>query len=108
MDGEKRFLTCTVSLVIIGTIVAYLVTLVALWSYRLWIALSFFALLIGSTLIFGLIKTLEANNERALRKQRVHFHYELPLDRDGVPLYLPGNAQPNPGQQYPPYDRSVS
>jgi hypothetical protein len=95
MNGEKKFLIVTVSLMIICVTVAYSITFLALWPYRLWIALSFFALLVGVVIMYGLIKYQEATNEQQLRWYRVRFKKELPLAPDGMPLYLPPGASPN-------------
>ena len=102
MNGEKKFLIVMVSLVIICATIAYSITFLALWPYRLWIALSFFALLVGVVIIYGLIKVQEATNEQQLRWYRVRFKKELPLAPNGMPLYLPPGAQPTMSQ-YPSY-----
>jgi hypothetical protein len=104
MNGEKKFLVVTVSLTITCATIAYSITFLALWPYRLWIALSFFALLVGVVIIFGLIKVQEATNEQQLRWHRVRFKKELPLAPNGVPLYLPPGAQPN--TNWPPFSPS--
>ncbi len=51
--------------------------------------------------------TLHGMNEMQLRRQRIRWREELPLDRYGVPFYLPKGAQPMPrarrgaGQPHP-------
>ncbi|MDQ2905835.1 MAG: hypothetical protein M3Y81_20120 [Chloroflexota bacterium] len=48
-------------------------------------------------LVIGVtVWTLHRMNEMQLRRQRIHWRDELPLDRNGVPFYLPKGAQPLP------------
>lgn len=101
MNGEKKFLVVTVSLVILCATVAYSITFLALWPYRLWIALGFFVLLVGVVIMYGLIKYQEATNEQQLRWYRVRFKKELPLAPNGMPLYLPPGASQYPASPAP-------
>ncbi len=56
--------------------------------------------LLGALIILLVISvtlwTLHRMNEMQLRRQRIHWRDELPLDRRGVPFYLPKGAQPMP------------
>ena len=98
MDGEQKFLITVISLGVMLLCLAYLVTFLALWPYRVWIAASFIVLLVALLVTFTLVKVRGSLTEQDLRQQRIRYHEELPLDRDGVPHYLPHDAQPNPQQ----------
>ena len=60
--------------------------------------------------VFGVLThVLERLNEQGLRRVRVRYREELPLDEDGYPLYLPlemkqaqyyQSTQPAPGKGY--------
>ncbi|MBA2288580.1 MAG: hypothetical protein H0W02_24145 [Ktedonobacteraceae bacterium] len=60
-------------------------------------------------LVIGVsVWTLHRMNEMHLRRQRIRWREELPLDRNGVPFYLPKGAQPMPrARRLPATKRSL-
>jgi hypothetical protein len=56
----------------------------------------------GVLILFAVVVTvwyLHRMNEMQLRRERIRYREELPLDRHGIPLYLPEGAQVNPERQ---------
>jgi len=56
----------------------------------------------GLLILFVIVVTvwyLHHMNEMQLRRERLRYREELPLDSNGIPLYLPEGAQVNPERQ---------
>ncbi len=89
MNGEKKLLLVVLclSLFCITVIISWL--FVALWQMKELVA---FALLgLGALTVISSVAVMVLGhlNEQQLRRQRVLYKSELPLDTAGRPLYLP-------------------
>jgi membrane protein YdbS with pleckstrin-like domain len=90
MDAEQRFILMLTLLGGILLCIVVLVLFVALWPYRLIIGF----VLIGLVALVFLLVCGVTINEQILRFRRVKYKTELPLDRDGRPLYLQEGMKP--------------
>jgi hypothetical protein len=84
MNGEKRFLMVAFCLGLFCLTILVSWLFVAFWRWKELIALVAFVVIGSMTVML-----LGALNEQTLRRQRVLYHSELPLDAAGRPLYLP-------------------
>jgi hypothetical protein len=84
MNGEKKFLLVTFCLGLFSLVILVSWLFLAFWRWKELIALIVFVVLGSMTAML-----LGALNEQTLRRQRVLYHRELPLDAAGRPLYLP-------------------
>lgn len=100
MDGEQKFLVTVISLGVSFLSLAFMITLLAMWEYRVWVMLSFAALLVALITVFTVVKVRGSFNEQDLRHKRVRYQEELPLDDHGMPYYLPPQAQDFPEQTH--------
>lgn len=98
MDAEHRFILILALLSLILLCMVTLVLFIALRSYSLIIG----SILIGLVLLLFLLVTGVTINEQILRRRRVKYHSELPLDQSGRPLYLPQEMKPY--REEPHYD----
>lgn len=96
MDGEKKLVLFVVGLVVLCVTVLVVVLFVALWPYHQAVAFSLLGVGLGIPVLVALVSLVGKLNEQRLRRQRILYHHELPLDEWGRPLYLPGDAQPLP------------
>ncbi len=90
---------------------------IALWQLRTFVAFCLLGMAALVTLCGVLTHLLECLNEQELRRVRVRYREELPLDEYGYPLYLPGEMrqaryyqsrqQPTQGEGYY-YERATS
>ncbi len=89
MNGEKKFLLVAfcLGLCCLTALVSWL--FVAFWRWKELLALGLIALLVFIVLGSMTVMLLGALNEQMLRRQRVLYKSELPLDATGHPLYLP-------------------
>ncbi len=89
MNGEKKFLLVAFCLGLLCLTVLVSWLFVAFWRWKELLALGLIALLVFVVIGSMTVMLLGALNEQALRRQRVLYHRELPLDAAGRPLYLP-------------------
>src|SRR5450755_4942770 len=89
MNGEKKLLLVAfcLSLFCLTILVSWL--FVAFWRWKELIALGLIALVAFVVISSMTVMLLGALNEQTLRRQRVLYRHELPLDTAGRPLYLP-------------------
>jgi hypothetical protein len=89
MNGEKKFLLVALclSLFCLTVIVSWL--FLALWQQRELVAFGLLGLGAFTVIACVAVTVLGHLNEQTLRRQRVLYHRELPLDAAGCPLYLP-------------------
>jgi hypothetical protein len=89
MNGEKKFLLAALclSLFCLTVIVSWL--FLALWQQRELVAFGLLGLGAFTVIACVTVTVLGHLNEQSLRRQRVLYHSELPLDAAGRPLYLP-------------------
>jgi apolipoprotein N-acyltransferase len=93
MNGEKKFLLVAFCLGLFCLTVLVSWLFVAFWRWKELLALGLIILLVFVVLGSMTVMILGALNEQALRRQRVLYKSELPLDAAGRPLYLPKNMQ---------------
>jgi hypothetical protein len=98
MDGEQKFLVTVISLGVSLLSLACIITLLAMWQYRVWVLIGFAALLVALITVFTVVKVRGSFNEQNLRHKRVRYQEELPLDEHGMPYYMPPQAQDFPEQ----------
>jgi hypothetical protein len=103
-DGERKFVLVLLGVGMIGLTVLYTFLFVSLWAYKEWVGLSLFLLLV----VVGLVSVLGRLNEQRLRRERYHYHEEIPLDVQGEPYYWPTDAQENPYHAGVPVGRTHS
>ena len=89
MNGEKKFLMVAFCLGLFCLTVLVSWLFVAFWRFKELIALGLIALVAFVVISSMTVMLLGALNEQSLRRQRVLYHSELPLDTAGRPLYLP-------------------
>jgi hypothetical protein len=89
MNGEKKFLMVAFCLGLFCLTVLVSWLFVAFWRFKELIALGLIALITFVVFSSMTVMLLGALNEQSLRRQRVLYHRELPLDTAGRPLYLP-------------------
>jgi hypothetical protein len=89
MNGEKKFLLVAFCLGLCSLVILVSWLFVAFWRWKELLALGLIVLLVFIVLSGMTVMLLGALNEQALRRQRVLYHRELPLDAAGRPLYLP-------------------
>jgi hypothetical protein len=89
MDGEKKFLLVAFCLGLFSLVILVSWLFVAFWRWKELLALGLTALLVFVVIGSMTVMLLGALNEQSLRRQRVLYHRELPLDAAGRPLYLP-------------------
>src|SRR5450759_2620314 len=89
MNGEKRFLMVAFCLGLFCLTILVSWLFLAFWRWKELIALGLIALVAFVVMGSMTVMLLGALNEQALRRQRVLYHSELPLDAAGRPLYLP-------------------
>jgi hypothetical protein len=89
MNGEKKFLLVALclSLFCLTVIISWL--FLALWQQRELVAFGLLGLGAFTVIACVAVTVLGHLNEQTLRRQRVLYHRELPLDTAGRPLYLP-------------------
>ena len=97
MNGEQKYTVVLLGVVMLCFVVLF--TFVALWPYRVYVGLCF----LGVLLLLACVYVRGKLNEQELRHQRVHYRKELPLDRDGIPFYIPAETH-----VYPSGNRSAS
>ncbi len=108
MNGEKRFLMVAFCLGLFCLTILVSWLFVAFWRWKELIALGLIALLVFVVISSMTVMLLGALNEQSLRRQRVLYHHELPLDTAGRPLYLPDTMRQaysyssSPSSAYPP------
>ena len=90
MDAEQRLIFLLALLAVIVLAILGVVVLFALWPYRMLVSAVLFTL---AVLLFLLVIGVTVN-EQLLRWRRVKYKSELPLDREGHPLYLPQEMKP--------------
>ena len=88
MSGEKKFLLVALclSLLCLTVIISWL--FLALWQQRELVAFGLLGLGAFTVIACVAVTVLGHLNEQTLRRQRVLYHRELPLDAAGRPLYL--------------------
>ncbi len=89
MNGEKRFLMVAFCLGLFCLTILVSWLFVAFWRWKELLALGLIALIAFVVMSSMTVMLVGALNEQALRRQRVLYHSELPLDAAGRPLYLP-------------------
>jgi hypothetical protein len=89
MNGEKKFLLVAFCLGLFCLTILLSWLFVAFWRFKELIALGLIALVAFVVISSMIVMLLGALNEQTLRRQRVLYHSELPLDAAGRPLYLP-------------------
>jgi hypothetical protein len=89
MNGEKKFLLVAFCLGLCSLVVLVSWLFVAFWRWKELLALGLIVLVAFVVLSSMTVMLLGALNEQMLRRQRVLYHHELPLDAAGRPLYLP-------------------
>ena len=106
MNGEKKFLMVAFCLGLCSLVVLVSWLFVAFWRWKELIALGLIALIAFVVISSMTVMLLGALNEQSLRRQRVLYHSELPLDAAGRPLYLPDTMRQvhpySPSSSYPP------
>ncbi len=107
MNGEKKCLLVALclSLLCITVIISWL--FIALWQMKELVAFGLLGLGALVVLAWISVTVLGHLNEQSLRRQRLLYHSELPLDMAGRPLYLPdamrqAHAYTPPSYPYPP------
>jgi hypothetical protein len=100
MNGEKKFLLAALclSLLCLTVIISWL--FLALWQQRQLVAFGLLGLGAFTVIACVAVTVLGHLNEQMLRRQRVLYHSELPLDTAGRPLYLPDAMRQ--AHSYPP------
>jgi hypothetical protein len=93
MNGEKKFLLAAFCLGLFSLVILVSWLFVAFWRWKELLALGLIALLVFVVIGSMTVMLLGALNEQALRRQRVLYHRELPLDAAGRPLYLPNTMR---------------
>jgi Putative transposase DNA-binding domain len=88
MNGEKKFLLVAFCLGLCSLVILVSWLFLAFWRWKELIALGLIALVAFVVISSTTVMLLGALNEQALRRQRVLYHSELPLDAAGRPLYL--------------------
>ncbi len=105
MSGEKKFLlvVCSLSLLCLTVLVSWL--FIALWRMRELLAFSLIGLVAFVVIISVAVIVRGELTEQALRRERIHYKSEIPLDTFGRPLYLPNEmyqtSYPQPGYTMP-------
>jgi hypothetical protein len=101
MSGEKKFLSVVlcISLICITVVVSWL--FIALWQMKELLALGLLGLGALAIVTSVAVTALGHLNEQHLRRRRVLYKAELPLDSTGHPLYLPDDV--HQAHYYPPY-----
>jgi hypothetical protein len=94
MNGEKKFLLVAFCLGLCSLVLLVSWLFVAFWRWKELLALGLIALVVFVVLSSMTVMLLGALNEQMLRRQRVLYHCELPLDAAGRPLYLPNTMRP--------------
>jgi hypothetical protein len=89
MNGEKKFLLVAFCLGLCSLVILVSWLFVAFWRWKELLALGLIALLVFVVMSSMTVMLLGVLNEQTLRRQRVLYHRELPLDAAGHPLYLP-------------------
>jgi hypothetical protein len=89
MNGEKKFLMMAFCLGLFALVILVSWLFVAFWRWKELLALGLIALVVFVVIGSMTVMLLGALNEQMLRRQRVLYHCELPLDAAGRPLYLP-------------------
>jgi hypothetical protein len=106
MDGEKKFLLVAFCLGLLCLTVLVSWLFVAFWHWKELLALGLIVLIAFVVIGSMTVMLLGALNEQSLRRQRVLYHRELPLDAAGRPLYLPDTMRQahscTPSSLYPP------
>ena len=106
MNGEKKFLQVAFCLGLFCLTVLVSWLFVAFWRFKELIALGLIALVAFVVFSSMTVMLLGALNEQSLRRQRVLYRSELPLDTAGRPLYLPDTMRQDhsstPSSAYPP------
>ena len=107
MNGEKKCLLVTLCLGLLSLAVIVSWLFLALWPLRTLLALGLLSLGALVVLAWVSVTVLGRLNEQSLRRQRLLYHSELPLDTAGRPLYLPdamrqAHAYTPPSYPYPP------
>jgi hypothetical protein len=93
MNGEKKFLLVAFCLGLLCLTILVSWLFVAFWRWKELIALGLIALVAFVVISSMTVMLLGAINEQTLRRQRVLYRHELPLDTAGRPLYLPDAMQ---------------
>jgi hypothetical protein len=86
MNGEKKFLLVAFCLGLFCLTILVSWLFVAFWRWKELIAFGLIALVAFVVISSMTVMLLGAINEQALRRQRVLYHRELPLDTAGRPL----------------------
>jgi hypothetical protein len=108
MNGEKKFLLVAFCLGLFCLTILVSWLFVAFWRWKELLALGLIVLIAFVVVSSTTVMLLGALNEQALRRQRVLYHLELPLDAAGRPLYLPDTMRqvhsysPSPSSLYSP------
>ena len=89
MNGEKKFLMVAFCLGLFSLVIVVSWLFLAFWRWKELLALGLIALIAFVVISSMTVMLLGALNEQSLRRQRVLYHSELPLDVSGRPLYLP-------------------
>ena len=89
MNGEKKCLLILVCLGLLSLAVIVSWLFLALWPQRTLLAFGLLGLGTLTVLAWVAVTILGRLNEQSLRRQRLHYQQELPLDGAGRPLYLP-------------------
>jgi hypothetical protein len=89
MNGEKKFLLVAFCLGLCSLVILVSWLFLAFWRWKELLALGLIVLIVFVVMGSMTVMLLGALNEQALRRQRVLYHCELPLDAAGRPLYLP-------------------
>ena len=100
MNGEKKCLLVTLCLGLLSLAVIISWLFLALWPLRTLLALGLLSLGALVVLAWVSVTVLGRLNEQSLRRQRLLYHSELPLDTTGRPLYLPETMRQ--AHSYPP------
>ncbi len=89
MHGEKKCLLVTLCLGLLSLAVIVSWLFLALWPLRTLLAFGLLGLGALVVLAWVSVTILGRLNEQSLRRQRLLYQQELPLDGAGCPLYLP-------------------
>jgi len=89
MNGEKKCLLVVLCLGLLSLAVIVSWLFLALWPLRTLLAFGLLGLGTLIVLAWVAVTMLCRLNEQSLRRQRLRYHQELPLDEAGRPLYLP-------------------
>jgi hypothetical protein len=97
MNGKHVFMYLLCIMVSLLSLVV-LVVFIALWHYAAIIAEIILVVFLAILVTFTVVGLMGMLNEQKLRRERVEYLREIPLDQDGMPLYIPNHMQQYPSR----------